>query len=115
MTDIWQIELNECRKHCGTDAYIYLLFLRNSSIFFLCLSFVSCALLLMYKLGDTNENALFNSMQTLTLLNAMGKTNKMWVVLIATFTVGIGGHIFVYMFETAVYAKESSLFEKSKT
>ena len=115
MTDIWQIELNECRKHCGTDAYIYLLFLRNSSIFFLCLSFVSCALLLMYKLGDTNENALFNSMQTMTLLNAMGKTNKMWVVLIATFTVGIGGHIFVYMFETAVYAKESSLFEKSKT
>ena len=45
----------------------------------------------------------------------MGKTNKMWVVLIATFTVGIGGHIFVHMFESAVYAKESSLFEKNKT
>jgi hypothetical protein len=51
----------------------------------------------------------------MTLLNAIDNTNKMWVVLIATFTVGIGGHIFVYMFETAVNAKESSLLEKSKT
>jgi len=42
----------------------------------------------------------------------MGKTNKMWVVLIATFAVGIGGHIFVYMFETSVNLKESSSNKK---
>jgi hypothetical protein len=105
MADLWKIDLNECRKHCGIDAYIYLMFLRNSSIYFLCVSLVSCVLLPLYKVGYTNEGKLSNSVESMTLLNAMEKTNTMWVVLIGTFTVGIGGHIFVYMFETAVNAK----------
>lgn len=81
-------------------------------MFFGCLSFVAIALLMIYKNGDTNDNELVSYMQTMTLLNAMGKTNKMWVVLIATFAVGIGGHIFVYMFETSVNLKESSSNKK---
>ena len=43
----------------------------------------------------------------MTLLNAIDNNNKMWVVMIATFTVGIGGHIFVDMFKTAVNATEN--------
>ena len=31
--DLWKIKLSECRKECGIDAYVYLLFLRNSSIY----------------------------------------------------------------------------------
>lgn len=49
----------------------------------------------------------------MTLLNAMGNSAKMWMVLIATFSVGMIGHIFVYMFENAVTAKESSLKENN--
>jgi len=59
--------------------------------------------------GDTNEEKL-NKEDSFTLLNAVDKTQKMWIVLYATFTVGFGGHIFVYMFETAVKVAEN--FEK---
>ena len=58
MVELWKIDLNECRKTCGIDAYIYLMFLKHSTIYFGGVSIVSCLLLTLYKVGDTNEDKL---------------------------------------------------------
>ena len=71
--ELWQIDLDECRKYCGLDTYIYLRFLRDSCAFFLFVTIASNGMLLpTYLLGETNEATLTDSMDRLTLMNALG-------------------------------------------
>lgn len=63
-------------------------------------------LLPMYLYGDTNEKELQASAERYTLLNAIGKPMKMWIVFTVTVIIGISGHLFVYFFETSIAAKK---------
>ena len=93
------------RKCCGLDAYIYLKFMHHNAIFFLVIATISCCSLLpTYLLGETNKERLTGASDKFTLLNALGHTQKMWIVFIITFVVGICGHIFIYIYEQNIEA-----------
>ena len=77
------------------------MFVRRSTQFFFFISLFSCGTLIpTYIYGDTNESTLQNSLDRYTLVNALGKPYKMWIVFTVTVVIGISGHLFVYFFET---------------
>lgn len=103
---LWGIHTNEVRRCCGLQTYLYLNFVKQSAYFFAFVAVVSCGTLLpTYSLGDTNEHQLSNKLEKYTLLNALGKPHKMWVVFTITVVIGLGGHLFVYFFERLAQTK----------
>jgi hypothetical protein len=107
--------MDELRKCCGLEAYLYLTFVRRSANFFGFVSlFTVCTLIPTYSLGITNEEKLNNSLEQYTLLNAIGKPMKMWIVFTVTIIIGISGHLFVYFFQSNIESKKSAYEEKNK-
>jgi hypothetical protein len=75
------------------------MFVKKSAQFFFVVMIISNGILLpTYLYGDTNEASLSNSAERYTLLNAIGKPMKMWIVFTVTIIIGISGHLFVYFF-----------------
>lgn len=78
---------------------MFLMFVKKSAQFFFVVMIISNGILLpTYLYGDTNEASLSNSAERYTLLNAIGKPMKMWIVFTVTIIIGISGHLFVYFF-----------------
>ena len=89
------------------EAYLFLMFVKKSAQFFFFVSLISNGILLpTYIYGDTNEAELQNSNERYTLLNAIGKPMKMWIVFTVTIVIGISGHLFVYFYETSIASKK---------
>ncbi len=96
---MWNIPAEDIRRCCGLEAYLFLMFVKKSAQFFFVVTIISnCILLPTYLYGDTNEANLANSAERYTLLNAIGKPMKMWIVFTVTIIIGISGHLFVYFF-----------------
>lgn len=74
------------------------MFVRASAKFFLFVSVFSCSILVpTYTYGEIDDDTQFsNSLDRYTLLNALGKPMKMWIVFTVTVIIGISGHLFVY-------------------
>ena len=75
---------NKIKQICGTDAALYLAFLRMSSRFFLTISMINCGILYLYLGGENNSNKIKGSdsyaMKALTVLNIQGVTWKVFLV-----------------------------------
>lgn len=54
------------------------------------------------------------SAERYTLLNAIGKPMKMWIVFTVTIIIGISGHLFVYFFQTSIATKKLQYEDKNK-
>ena len=94
-----KIDESEIRRCCGLEAFLYLMFVRFSAYYFAFVSVFSGSILLpTYLLGETNDAELQNSLESITLLNALGKPKKMWIVFAVTVVIGISGHLFVYLY-----------------
>ena len=79
------------------------MFVKRSAIFFAWVAFVSgITLIPTYLYGDTNEANLQLPMERYTLLNAIGKPYKMWIVFTVTIVIGLSGIIFVYFFQISL-------------
>ena len=97
------------------EAYLFLMFVKKSAQFFFFVSLISNGILLpTYVYGETNEAELQNSNERYTLLNAIGKPMKMWIVFTVTIVIGISGHLFVYFYETSIASKKKQYEEKNK-
>lgn len=82
-------------------------FLKSSAIFFAWVAIVSGSVLIpTYIYGETNSRELMFSMERYTLLNAIGKPFKMWIVFGVTVVVGVSGFLFVYFFQYSVDEKK---------
>ena len=104
---MWQITSDEVNRCCGLEAYLYLKFLKSSAIFFAWVAIVSGSVLIpTYIYGETNSRELMFSMERYTLLNAIGKPFKMWIVFGAPVVVGVSGFLFVYFFQYSVDEKK---------
>ena len=96
--------MDEFRKCCGLEAYLYLTFVRRSANFFGFVSlFTVSTLVPTYTLGQTNGE---NDLEKYTLLNAIGIPYKMWIVFTVTIIIGISGHLFVYFFQSNILDKK---------
>lgn len=101
--ELWQVRAEEVRTNCGLESHLYLTFVKRSAYFFGWVAFISGSTLLpTYLSGETNEEHLAYSLEKYTLLNAIGKPFKMWVVFTVTIVIGISGHLFVYFFSTSL-------------
>jgi hypothetical protein len=101
LPELISISSTEVRKCCGLEAYLYLMFVRGSAQFFALVSVISLGTLIpTYTLGESNHVEYDNYMDRFTLLSALGKPYKMWIVFTVTVVIGISGHLFVYFFQT---------------
>jgi len=112
---LWNIPMEDIRRCCGLEAYLFLMFVKKSAQFFFVVMILSNGILLpVYLYGDTNEATLANSAERYTLLNAIGKPMKMWIVFTVTIIIGISGHLFVYFFQTSIANKKTQYEDKHK-
>ncbi len=106
LSELIKIDESEIRRCCGLEAYLYLMFVRFSAYYFAFVSVFSGSILLpTYLLGETNDAELQNSLESITLLNALGKPKKMWIVFAVTVVIGISGHLFVYLYQSTIKIK----------
>jgi len=74
--------------------------MQHNAVFFGIVATISCCTLIpTYQIGKTNKEKLTSPTDQLTLLNALGHPEKMWVVFIITFVIGIIGHVSIYLYE----------------
>jgi len=68
-----------------------------------------------YSYGENSDDKGFdNYLDRFTLLNALGKPMKMWIVFTVTVVIGISGHLFVYFYQSQVKNKKHQYEEAHK-
>ena len=82
---------NKVKQLCGSDAALYLAFLRMSSKFFFAISMINVGVLYLYLTGENDSSKIEDkdnyAMTALTILNITGVTWKVFIVYI----VALGG------------------------
>ena len=95
------------QKLCGSDAALYLVFLRTSANFFLVITIVNFAVIALYLTGDPADSPAKdpnagNAMEILTIINVDGTPWKVWVC----FALSMFGVVPLNLFLISVYTSQ---------
>ena len=103
---------NKVKELCGSDAALYLAFLRMSSKFFLTISAINCGVLYLYLTGKNNSDKIgakdSYAMKALTILNITGVTWKVFIV----YLVALGAVVAMKIMLISVYSNMFHMDER---
>ena len=103
---------NKVKELCGSDAALYLAFLRMSSKFFLTISTINCGVLYLYLTGKNNSDKIgakdSYAMKALTILNITGVTWKVFIV----YLVALGAVVAMKIMLISVYSNMFHMDER---
>ena len=103
---------DKVKQLCGSDAALYLAFLRMSSKFFLAISTINCGVLYLYLTGQNNSDKIgatdSYAMKALTILNIAGVTWKVFIV----YLVALGAVVALKIILISVYSNMFHMDER---
>jgi hypothetical protein len=67
-----------------------------------------------YYFGDNNDDKLRSTLERFTLLNVIGKPEKLWLVFGVTIVIATSGHLFIYFFGQSVKSKTQQFAQKTR-